>query len=67
VTGDVRQRVSAGLPVHVGHARLNTRRFSSARAGYSCGLAVLAFLVGSKALQNAVAEGDTSTDFSTPA
>jgi len=47
--------------VHVGHARLNTRRFSSARAGYSCGLAVLAFLVGSRALQNAVAEGDTRT------
>jgi len=47
--------------VHVAHARLNTRRFSPARAGYSCGLAVLAFLVGSRALQNAVAEGDTRT------
>jgi uncharacterized protein YcbK (DUF882 family) len=47
--------------VHVGCARLNTRRFSSARAGYSCGLALLAFLFGSRALQNAVAEGDTRT------
>ena len=45
--------------MHVGNARLNTRRFVSARAGYSCGLALLAFLFGSKALQNAVAEGDT--------
>ncbi len=32
-----------------------------ARAGYSCGLALLFFLFGSKALQNAVAEGDTRT------
>ncbi len=44
--------------MHVGNARLNTRRLS-ARAGYSCGLAVIFFLVGAKALQNAVAEGDT--------
>jgi uncharacterized protein YcbK (DUF882 family) len=33
----------------------------SARAGYSCGLAVIFFLVGAKSLQNAVAEGDTRT------
>jgi uncharacterized protein YcbK (DUF882 family) len=44
--------------VHVGNARLNSRGLS-ARAGYSCGLAVIFFLVGAKALQNAVAEGDT--------
>jgi uncharacterized protein YcbK (DUF882 family) len=47
--------------VHVGDARLNSRRLSVARAGYSCGLALLAFLLGSRALQNAVAEGDTRT------
>jgi uncharacterized protein YcbK (DUF882 family) len=33
----------------------------AARAGYSCGLALCVFLFGSKALQNAVAEGDTRT------
>jgi uncharacterized protein YcbK (DUF882 family) len=47
--------------VRVGYARLNTRRLSFAHAGYSCGLALLCFLVGSKSLQNAVAEGDTRT------
>jgi len=45
--------------VHVNNARLNTRRLSAARSGYSCGLALLIFILGSKALQNAVAEGDT--------
>jgi uncharacterized protein YcbK (DUF882 family) len=45
--------------VHVSNARLNTRRLSTARTGYSCGLALLIFILGSKALQNAVAEGDT--------
>jgi uncharacterized protein YcbK (DUF882 family) len=40
---------------------LRTRRFFTARAGYSCSLALVAFLFGSKALQNAVAEGDTRT------
>jgi uncharacterized protein YcbK (DUF882 family) len=59
--GDRAQRVDARLPVHVGNARLKTRRLSLARAGYSCGLALLIFLFGSKALQNAVAEGDTRT------
>jgi uncharacterized protein YcbK (DUF882 family) len=33
----------------------------AARTGYSCGLALLIFILGSKALQNAVAEGDTRT------
>lgn len=47
--------------MHVGNARLKIHRFSAARAGTSCGLALLAFLFGSKALQNAVAEGDTRT------
>ncbi len=47
--------------MHVGYARLNSRRFCTARAGYGCGLALLAFLFGSRALQNAVAEGDTRT------
>ncbi|MGA2893578.1 MAG: DUF882 domain-containing protein [Xanthobacteraceae bacterium] len=32
-----------------------------ARAGYSCALALLCFLLGSKVLQNAIAEGDTRT------
>ncbi|MGB6287793.1 MAG: DUF882 domain-containing protein, partial [Xanthobacteraceae bacterium] len=32
---------------------------SAARTGYSCGLALLIFMLGSKALQNADAEGDT--------
>ncbi len=46
--------------MHVGNARLITRRLS-ARAGYSCGLALVFFLVGAKSLQNAIAEGDTRT------
>jgi uncharacterized protein YcbK (DUF882 family) len=45
--------------VHVSNARLKTRRLSATRAGASCGIALLAFLFGSKSLQNAVAEGDT--------
>jgi uncharacterized protein YcbK (DUF882 family) len=47
--------------VHVGDARLKTRRLTVARAGYAFGLALLVFLFGSRALQNAVAEGDTRT------
>ena len=47
--------------MHASNARLNTRRLSAARTGYSCGLALLIFILGSKALQNAVAEGDTRT------
>ena len=45
--------------MHASNARLNTRRLSAARTGYSCGLALLIFILGSKALQNAIAEGDT--------
>jgi uncharacterized protein YcbK (DUF882 family) len=47
--------------VDVAKARLNAGRFFAARAAYSCGLALLLFLTGSKGLQNAVAEGDTRT------
>ena len=47
--------------MHVGHARLNAGRLFAVRAAYLCGLALFLFLVGSKALQNAVAEGDTRT------
>jgi uncharacterized protein YcbK (DUF882 family) len=47
--------------VHVNSARLNTRGLSAARTGYSVGLAVLIFISGSRALQNAIAEGDTRT------
>ena len=45
--------------MHVKSARLNTRRLSAAHAACCCGLTLLIFIVGSKALQNAVAEGDT--------
>jgi len=47
--------------VHVNSGRLNTCRFSAARAGCCYGLALAFFLIGSKGLQNAVAEGDTRT------
>jgi uncharacterized protein YcbK (DUF882 family) len=47
--------------VPLGTARQNILRLHAARAGYSCGLALCVFLFGSKALQNAVAEGDTRT------
>jgi uncharacterized protein YcbK (DUF882 family) len=53
--------VNAGTPVLVGGARLKTCRVVAARAGYSCGLAVLLLLLGSRILQNAIAEGDTRT------
>jgi uncharacterized protein YcbK (DUF882 family) len=46
--------------VHVGYARLRTHRLPI-RVGTSCGLALLCFLIGSKSLQNAAAEGDTRT------
>jgi uncharacterized protein YcbK (DUF882 family) len=42
-------------------ARLKAVRFVAARAGYACGMTVLLLLFGSRALQNAVAEGDTRT------
>ncbi len=45
----------------VGNARLKTSRFRPASAACSCGVAFLIFLFGSKALQNAVAEGETRT------
>jgi len=47
--------------VPVGKARLRAFGFVAARAGYLCGLAVLLLLFGSRALQNAIAEGDTRT------
>jgi uncharacterized protein YcbK (DUF882 family) len=47
--------------VHVVKARLTAGRSFAARAAYSCGLALLLFLIGSRGLQNAVAEGDTRT------
>jgi uncharacterized protein YcbK (DUF882 family) len=47
--------------VHVARVGLKTGRLFAARAGYSCGLALLVFLFGSRGLQNAVAEGDTRT------
>jgi uncharacterized protein YcbK (DUF882 family) len=47
--------------VHVGNARPKTCRLSASHAAYSCGLVLLAFLFGSRALQSAVAEGDTRT------
>ena len=45
--------------MHVNNGQLSTRRLSAARTGYSCGLALIIFIFGCKALQNAVAEGDT--------
>ncbi len=47
--------------MHVAKAGLKAGRLFAARAGYSCGLALLVFLFGSRGLQNAVAEGDTRT------
>ena len=45
----------------VGKTRPNIYRISAARAGYTCGAAVLLLLFGSRVLQNAIAEGDTRT------
>src|SRR5262249_14659558 len=53
--------------VHVSSARRNTlrlsavRRLFAVRTGYSVALALAIFICGSKALQNAIAEGDTRT------
>jgi len=47
--------------VLAGGARLKTCRSAASRAFYSCGLAGLLILFGARALQNAVAEGDTRT------
>ncbi len=45
----------------IGKARLKAVRFLASRAAYSCSVAILVLLFGSRALQNAVAEGDTRT------
>ena len=45
----------------VGGARLITSRIAAVPAFYACGLAVLVLLIGSRGLQNAIAEGDTRT------
>ena len=45
----------------VGKTRPNIYRIFAARAGVSCGVAVLLLLCGSRVLQNAIAEGDTRT------
>jgi uncharacterized protein YcbK (DUF882 family) len=45
----------------VGKTRPNIYRISATRAGYTCGAAVLLLLIGSRVLQNAIAEGDTRT------
>jgi len=47
--------------VLVGGARLKTTRVAASRAAFSCGMAGLFILFGARALQNAVAEGDTRT------
>ncbi len=47
--------------MHVGNARLNTRRLSARAPVIRAVLRFSFFLFGSKALQNAVAEGDTRT------
>jgi uncharacterized protein YcbK (DUF882 family) len=44
-----------------GTARQNILRLHAVRAGSTCGLALCLFLFGAKALQNAVAEGETRT------
>ena len=45
----------------IGKARLKAFVFVAARAGYPCCLALFVLLFASRALQNAVAEGDTRT------
>ena len=61
-TCSCRQRVKCEMgSVPFCKARLKAVRFVAARAGYACGLTVLLLLFGSRALQNAVAEGDTRT------
>ncbi|HEY1748040.1 MAG TPA: DUF882 domain-containing protein [Xanthobacteraceae bacterium] len=53
--------VNVGTPVLFGGARLDRFRRAAAPAFYSCGLALLVLLFGSRGLQNAIAEGDTRT------
>jgi uncharacterized protein YcbK (DUF882 family) len=47
--------------VPVGGARLKAFGFVAVRTGYSCAVAVLLTLFASRALQNAIAEGETRT------
>jgi uncharacterized protein YcbK (DUF882 family) len=51
--------VNAGTPVLVGKARLKSCPTVVKRAALSCGLVAIVLLCGGRALQNAVAEGDT--------
>src|ERR1700677_3716464 len=53
--------VNAGTPVRFGGERLNSFRIAAAPAFYACGLALFGLLIGSRSLQNAIAEGDTRT------
>ena len=53
--------VNAGTPVHLIKARLTSCAVTTKRAAYSCSLAAIVLLCGGRALQNAVAEGDTRT------
>jgi uncharacterized protein YcbK (DUF882 family) len=53
--------VNAGTPVHLAKAQLRSCPVILKRAAYSCGLAAIVLLGGGRALQNAVAEGDTRT------
>jgi uncharacterized protein YcbK (DUF882 family) len=53
--------VNAGTPVHLSKARLTGCAVTIKRAAYSCSLAAIVLLCGGRALQNAVAEGDTRT------
>ncbi len=45
----------------IGTARAKTCCFSAARAGYSCGFALLIVLFAGRGLQTAIADGDTRT------
>ena len=54
-------RVKVGTLVLGAGVRLKSCRTVGARAFYSCGLAALVLLSGSRMLQNAIAEGDTRT------
>ena len=47
--------------VQVGKPRPKNYRILAARAGISCGAAILLLLSGNRVLQNAIAEGDTRT------
>jgi uncharacterized protein YcbK (DUF882 family) len=53
--------VNVGTPVLFGGERLKGLRIVAAPAFYACGLALFALVLGSRGLQNAIAEGDTRT------